>query len=110
MKTFLMVFFICWAVGCRGQLKAAGGETIQPGDTLTIGFASNPQGFDFITQGGVRMHPSHAGKKLIVSGFKTFGKKLQARTYVQVKGFGLVPVYIDYDNAVAVGELKRKKN
>lgn len=40
MKTFLMVFFICLAMGCRGQLKAAGGETIQPGDTLTIGMTN----------------------------------------------------------------------
>lgn len=105
MKTFLLVLFLSMSINCFSQFKAKNGDLISIGDTLIIGKASSQFGFDFITQGGQRMHPSHAGKNITVTDLKEMGKRGQEKTYLQFKGFGLVPVLIDYDNAFQTGEI-----
>lgn len=104
MKSLLLILFITLSTSCFSQFKAKNGDIVNVGDTLIIGKASGQFGFDFITQGGERMHPSHAGKHVVITAFKQFGRKGQEKTYLQFKGFGL-PVYIDYDNAIESKEI-----
>lgn len=105
MKTLLLILFIALSVNCFSQFKAKNGDIINIGDTLIIGKASGQFGFDFITQGGQRMHPSHAGKNAIITGFKEFGKRGQEKTYLQFKRFGALAVNLDYDNAIEAKEI-----
>jgi hypothetical protein len=104
MKSLLFIMLVSISFTCFSQFKAKNGDIINVGDTLIIGKASGQFGFDFITQAGQRMHPSHAGKKIVITALKNLGKRGDEKTYLQFKGFGL-PVYIDYDNAIESKEI-----
>jgi hypothetical protein len=81
------------------------GESIFVGDTLRIGKPAAGVSFVNITQGNVGIKSSMAGKKVVITQIKSYGKEKQGYTiYVQFKGFG-IPVYIDYDNALDAGEI-----
>ena len=82
------------------------GDKIIVGDTLIIGKASGEFGFIYITQGGERVVSSLAGNKVKITQIKSFGTiKAGYKLWVQFKGYGLVPVFIDYDNAIETGEI-----
>jgi len=77
------------------------------GDTLTIGYPRNGNGFTFITQGGVMTSPILANSKVAIHKIKTIGNtKRGYKIYLTFKGYGFVPVYIDYESAIETGELK----
>lgn len=107
-KIFFIILIIVASKSCYSQFKANNGDIINIGDTLIIGKASGQFGYDFITQAGQRMHPSHAGKKIAITGFRELGRRGQEKTYLQFKGFGL-PVYLDYDNAIESKEIINPK-
>lgn len=105
MKTAISTILFLTALYCGAQFKAKSGDIINISDTLVIGKTSNPLGFDYISQGGQRMHPSHAGKSVIITGTKV----VSGKEYLQFKGFGLLPVFLDYDNAIESGEIINPK-
>lgn len=81
------------------------GATISQGDTLTIGL---PRGdtFTFITQGNTPVSSFMAGTTPVVTKLKSVGNKRQGyRMYAIFKGYGLVPVYVDIENAYKTGEI-----
>lgn len=83
------------------------GDTIKIGDTLIIGIPTSDLGFTYISQGGQRVSNTLAGKSIVIDQLKTYGTKAQGfKMYAQFKGFGLVPVLIDYDTALETGEIK----
>jgi len=83
------------------------GDTIKIGDTLIIGIPTSDLGFTYISQGGERVSNTLAGKSIKIDQLKTYGTKSQGfKMYAQFKGFGLVPVLIDYDTALETGEIK----
>ena len=60
----------------------------------------------FIQQGGQYVAPWLADKDVIVTRIKSYGSKKKGYIlFVQFKGFGMLPVFIQYDNAVEAGEV-----
>lgn len=82
------------------------GDTLKIGDTLMIGIPTSDLGFTYISQGGQRVANRLANKKIIIDKLKTYGKSRNGfKMYVQFKGYGLIPVLIDYETALEVGEI-----
>ncbi|MCU4164618.1 hypothetical protein [Carboxylicivirga caseinilyticus] len=87
------------------------GDLLKVGDTLKLGKAISDKGFQYITQGGQPCAIWLADKVVFVDHFRSFGTKSQGyKVYVAFKGYGLVPVYIDYDSAIEVGEVVNKNS
>ncbi|SRX74937.1 hypothetical protein [Aequorivita antarctica] len=83
------------------------GDTLKVGDTLTIGIPTSDLGFTYISQGGQRVSNTLSDKKVLVDKLKTYGSKNSGyKLYAQFKGYGLLPVLIDYDTALELGEIK----
>jgi hypothetical protein len=77
------------------------------GDTITIGYPFSGNFFTFITQGGAQTSPILSNKKVVVSKIKSVGSKNSGyKIYPIFKGFGWVPIYIDYESALETGEIK----
>ena len=89
---------------------AKSGDTIEIGDTLTIGKPSGEFGFVYITQGSQRVQSWMAGKKIAIYKMRGYGtKKSGYKLYLLFKGFGIVPVFLDYDSAIETGEVINPK-
>jgi len=83
------------------------GDTLKVGDTLTIGIPTSDEGFTYISQGGQRVSNTLSDKKVVVDKLKTYGNKNNGyKIYAHFKGYGLLPVLIDYDTALELGEIK----
>ena len=86
------------------------GDVIHVGDTLTIGKPTGEFSFVFITQNQERIVNSMMGKSVAISQIKSYGgKKWGLKVWILFKGFGLLPVVIDYENALEVGEIINPK-
>ncbi|NRT15760.1 hypothetical protein HNP99_002120 [Flavobacterium sp. 28A] len=86
-------------------------DTLKVGDTLTIGIPTSDLGFTYISQNGQRVSNTLSDKKVIVDKLKTYGTKGSGyKMYAQFKGYGLMPVLIDYDTALELGEIKNIKS
>ncbi|MDR2223779.1 MAG: hypothetical protein LBE34_13755 [Flavobacteriaceae bacterium] len=86
------------------------GDIIKVGDSLIIGKAMDPNGFRFISQGGGRMHQTHGGKQITISKIKSYGNEKSGFTiWIEFKGFGWIPVNVDYENALDAGEIINPK-
>jgi len=123
MKAFLLIICALFAINCLAQDQIAEygkitgngfysayvsktGDIIHEGDTLVIGKPGGEFGFLNIQQGGQRIAVWMAGKKVKISQIKSYGTSKRGYTlFVQFKGFGLLPVFIDYDNALQTGEI-----
>ena len=87
------------------------GDTLKVGDTLTMGIPRSDLGFTYISQGGERVSNTLSDKKVIVDKLKTYGTKNNGyKIYAHFKGYGLLPVLIDYETALEVGEIKNTNN
>lgn len=78
------------------------GDIINIGDTLIIGIPSGIKTFNFIQQGMEFCAPHISGKQVVVTGIRSYKNNL----FIEFKGYGLVPVYIQYENAIDVKEIK----
>lgn len=88
------------------EYKSKNGDIIKVGDSLMIGKAMDPDGFRYISQGGGRMHATHGGKPFVIHKIKSYGKEKSGFTiWISFKGYGLLPVDVDYENALAAGEI-----
>jgi len=83
------------------------GDTLIKGDKLIIGTPVAADAFMYITQGNEKVHIRLSGKEVEIHKFKawTLNKKEEPSMYVLFKGYGLIPVYIDYENALKFGEI-----
>jgi len=82
-------------------------DTLKVGDTLTIGIPTSDLGFTYISQGGQRVSNMLSEKKVIIDKLKTYGNKTNGyKMYAHFKGYGLIPVLIDYETAMELGEIK----
>ncbi|WGF93984.1 hypothetical protein [Aequorivita marisscotiae] len=121
MRIFTFLLFFCFSIGYSqtaeyGKLTKKSeykiyitkiGDSLKVGDTLTIGIPNSDLGFTYISQGGQRVSNTLADKKVVVDKLKTYGtKKNGYKLYAHFKGYGLIPVLIDYDTALEVGEIK----
>ena len=88
---------------------AKDGSAITVGDTIKLGQPSGNDHFLFIQQGGQYVAPWLADKEVVVTKIKSYGSKKKGYIlFVQFKGFGMIPVYIQYDNAIGAGEVLSK--
>jgi hypothetical protein len=76
------------------------GDTIKKGMQLTLGTPSTDLGFAYISQGGERVAFRLANTTVTVHNIRVYEKP-----YLQIRGYGLLPVLIDYENAITTGEL-----
>jgi len=79
----------------------ATGDTIKTGMQLRLGTASTNLGFVYISQGGERVAFRLSNQTVTVHGVRVYEKP-----YILFKGYGLLPVLIDYENAITTGELQ----
>lgn len=81
-------------------------KKIKINDTIQIGLPSAANNFVYITQGNVGVLPFLANTKAVVKEIKSVGKKeIGFKIYLLFKGYGLLPVYIDYETALVTGEV-----
>ena len=81
-------------------------DILKLGDTLIIGIPTTQEGFNYISQGGQKVSHTLAMKKVIVTKLKTYGSQKNGyKMYVHFKGYGLLPVLIDYETAFDLGEI-----
>ena len=81
-------------------------KKIKVNDTIQIGLPSAANNFVYITQGNVGVLPFLANTKAVVKEIKSVGKKETGfKVYLLFKGYGLLPVYIDYESAFQTGEI-----
>ncbi|WP_369616949.1 hypothetical protein [Flavobacterium sp. CFS9] len=89
------------------EYMSKAGNTIKVGDTLNIGYPRAGDRFMFITQGNEPTGTVIANAKVVITKIKTIGNKNRGyKTYLLFKGYGMIPVYIDYESAFETGELK----
>lgn len=122
MKQILLLLLVVTSTLCYSQKAEYGklvkkgnlteyvsksGDLLKVGDTLIIGKPSADVGFNFITQSGEEMPPNLSDKSVVIAKLKAYGTNSQGyKVYVHFKGYGLVPVLIDYEPAMATGEVK----
>lgn len=92
-------------------------DTLKVGDTLQIGLpSSNELGFNFISQGGQRVASRLANTEIVIdkiksyagNGANVFTKDKDFKIYLHFKGYGMLPVLIDYESALETGEIVNK--
>lgn len=94
-------------LGFYDSYLSKNGDLIKIGDSLQIGKASNFDKFVHITQDNLPMHASHTGKKVVINNIETYGhKKTGYLVFFKFKGFGLIPLYVNYEAALEAGEIK----
>lgn len=82
------------------------GDTLAVGDSLTIGQPTAQTNFAYITQGSEYAASRLAGAVVEITELRSFGKKKQGyKLFAGFKGYGLLPVYVDYEAAIAAGEI-----
>lgn len=87
------------------------GKTLKTGDKLTIGkpIDDSKDTFSYITQGGVQVVRSLENNEIEIFRFQTFKQAaFSGKVYVAFKGYGLIPVLIDYESALESGEIISK--
>lgn len=86
------------------------GDQIYVGDTLVLGKPSGTQRFMYLQQGGEYCAPWISDKKVAITQIRSYGNKNRGYTlFIQFKGFGLVPVFMQYDSALESGEVINPK-
>lgn len=81
------------------------GKTLKIGDTIKIGLPRTNY-FQFITQGNQPCGVQIANTKNIISAIKSIGdNKRGFKIFILFKGWGLIPVYIDYETALLANEI-----
>lgn len=121
MKTILLFTIILFVVQANGQTAEFGkiaeqstyakyitkaGDTLSVGEHLIIGKPTADLGFTYISQGGQRVASHLSGKDVVITQLRSYGtKKSGYKLYACFKGYGLLPVLIDYDNALETGEV-----
>ena len=82
------------------------GDTLQIGDTLYVGKINSGDHFLHIVQGDQFCGPQISGYKLTINKLILQKSKSQPATmWIDFRGWGLLPVYIRYEQALEYGEV-----
>jgi hypothetical protein len=82
-------------------------DTISVGDTLRIGIPSSPYGFIFLTQGGASVASWLSGNEVEIVKIESIGNEKRGfKIYFHFKGYGMMPVLIDYESALRTKEIE----
>ena len=85
--------------------KAKDGTTVKTGDTLHINPPAGNQ-YSYIGQLNMPAGTILANKDVVISKIKVYGTKgHKPNVLIGFKGYGLATLYMDYENAIEVGEV-----
>lgn len=118
MKTIILFLFFSCSVfsqtaiynktkesGKFTEYQTKSGNILKIGDTITIGYPRR-ENFTFITQGNTPAIASLSNNKVVINKIRSVGSsKTGYKTYLLFGGYGF-SVYIDYESALEVGEIK----
>ena len=85
---------------------------IKAGDKITINkpLDNTSNFFTYLTQGGQPVVRALEGREVVISKFQIFNQvAFQEKVYLSIKGFGLIPVLIDYEKALEAKEIINSK-
>jgi hypothetical protein len=92
--------------GLFTEYQTKEGNTLKIGDSISISTPKVNNYFTYITQGNVPAGPIVANTKIAISKIRNIGtKKRGFKTFILFGGYGL-SVYIDYESALEIGEIK----
>lgn len=87
------------------------GDTLRIGQTLTLGIPTGADNFRYITQTNIGVANWLAGVDVTIHKLQSIrlgsGKNNPAQLFVLFKGYGLAPVYIQWETARKTGEVER---
>jgi len=84
---------------------AKNGTTVKIGDTLHINAPANDR-YVYIEQGGTSAGTILANKDIVISKIKVYGTKgHKPNVLIGFNGYGMLIVYMDYENAIEAGEV-----
>lgn len=116
----ITIFFLCVSLTISGQTAqfqnmknqnykayiTKAGDTIKVGDRVEIGLPYGADKYTFIFQGGVNAGTVLTGKTVKITKLKATGNDDMGYTmFALFKGFGLLPVEINLENALRVEEV-----
>lgn len=118
MKILILLIFsitTCYSqIGEYGQLKknkqyqsytTKDGNILKIGDVIHINTIDSDH-YNYISQGGSPGGTILSNKDVIISKLKAWAyQKQEPYMFVGFKGYGMVILYIDYENALQVGEI-----
>lgn len=111
----LLAFFIALSTYAQQPTKPGNfktyitktGDTLKVGDVITIGLPRNGDNFTFITQGNVTASAHISGDAVKITKLKSIGNKQRGyKMYAYFKGYGMLPVIFDIDNAIKTEEIE----
>jgi hypothetical protein len=88
--------------GFYDQYITKGENSIKKGDSIIIKFPRVGNNYNFITQGTSGAGMILANKKIAVHKIKSFNNTV----FIQFKGYGLIPVFIEIENAIETKEIE----
>jgi hypothetical protein len=85
------------------------GKEIKIGDFVEIKFPRAGNAFTFITQGNEPCGVILSNTKNKITKIKVIGNETRGyKTYLAFKGYGLLPIFIEYENALETGEISNQ--
>lgn len=114
MKKLLLLLFIPFMSFSQTPIKSGNYKTyiskdsiiINKGSKLEIGLPYNGTEYAFITQGNVPAAAHIAGSTVTITKLKAIGSKDTGyKMYAIFKGFGMLPVYVNIDQALKTEEI-----
>jgi hypothetical protein len=82
-------------------------KLIKIGDTINIKYPRAGNTFTFITQGNSPTGSILSNTKIVITKIKSIGSNKRGyKIYFLFKGYGLIPVYIEYESALETGEIE----
>jgi hypothetical protein len=121
MKNILLIFFISINCFCQkvefnkitsegnfNEYLSKDNKLIKIGDTLNIKFPRTGNTFTFITQGNEPCGVILSNTKNKITKIKVIGNEtLGYKAYIIFKGYGLLPVFVEYESAFETGEIQK---
>lgn len=82
------------------------GKIIKVNDTIQIAYPRAANSYTFILQGNQPCSTILTNTKNVITGIKTIGNKQRGyKTWILFKGYGILPIYVDYEAALETGEI-----
>jgi hypothetical protein len=103
-----IIFFLFISISCFSQnnklseYKTKAGLIIYVNDSIAIAYPRLGNEFSFITQGNRSTGTIIANTKVKITKIK----KINGKYFLEFKGYGLLPVYIEYESALETGEIR----
>jgi hypothetical protein len=93
--------------GSFKQYITKSNDTLKVGDKITFGLPTNGNQYIYITQGNVPAAAKINGDTVTIHKLKSIGNKTKGyKMYALIKGYGLLPVFVDIEAAIKTEEIE----